>query len=73
MAMAQARGLVHPSQMGRTYGVLETVNAIIIIITPPLAGYLFEIDPFVLYPISIGLIVLSIVVSYVFTPVNRNA
>ena len=70
--MSQARELVHESQMGLTYGTMETVAAIIFILTPPLAGYLFEIDPFILYPISIGLIVISIVVSYIFSPQKQN-
>lgn len=68
MYMSQARDLVHESQMGLTYGTMETVVAIISIVTPPLAGFLFEIDPFSLYPISIGLIILSIIVSYIFSP-----
>lgn len=73
MYMAQARELVHQSQMGLTYGAMETVASIIFILTPPLAGFLFEIDPVLLYPLSIGLIVVSIVVSFVFLPANRNA
>lgn len=73
MFMAQARDLVHESQMGLTYGTMETVASIIFILTPPLAGFLFEIDPFTLYPISIGLIVISIIISYIFSPANRNA
>ena len=68
MAMAQARGLVHESQMGLTYGSMETVSAIIFIIAPPIAGFIFERDPFIIYPISIALIVVSILVSYFFTP-----
>lgn len=68
MALAQARELVHESQMGVTYGVMETVSAIITIITPPIAGFLFEFDPFIVYPISIGLLVLSILLSSVFLP-----
>ena len=68
MAMAQARGLVHESQMGLTYGSMETVSAIIFIIAPPIAGFIFERDPFIIYPISIGLIVISILISYFFTP-----
>lgn len=68
MAMAQARELVHDSQMGITYGILETISAIIFILTPPLAGILFERDPMIIYPLSIGMIVLSILVSYFFTP-----
>ena len=72
MFMAQARDLVHESQMGLTYGTMETVVAIVYILTPPLAGFLFEIDPFILYPISIGLILISIVVSYIFSPKKEN-
>jgi DHA1 family multidrug resistance protein-like MFS transporter len=68
LAMAQARELVHDSQMGLTYGTMETVNAIIFILTPPLAGYLFELDAMIVYPISIGLITLSIIVSFIFSP-----
>ncbi|MBL8089351.1 MAG: MFS transporter [Anaerolineales bacterium] len=72
MFMAQARDLVHESQMGLTYGTMETVASIVFILTPPLAGFLFEIDPFALYPISIGLIVISIIISYIFSPRKEN-
>ena len=68
MALAQARELVHDSQMGVTYGIMETISSVIFILTPPLAGILFERDPMIVYPLSIGLIVLSIVVSYFFSP-----
>ncbi len=68
MAMAQARELVHNSQMGMTYGIMETVGAIIIILAPPIAGILYERDPMIVYPLAIGLIVTSIVVSFLFLP-----
>jgi MFS family permease len=68
MAMAQVRDLVHESQMGFSFGIMETITAVIFIVTPPIAGYLFEIDPFIAYPVSIGLITLSILVTYVFKP-----
>ena len=68
LAMAQARALVHDSQMGVTYGVMETITSVIFILTPPIAGFLFERDPVIVYPLAIGLIVLSIIVSYLFSP-----
>jgi MFS family permease len=68
MAMAQARELVHESQMGITYGIMETVSSVIFILTPPIAGFLFERDPMILYPLSIGLIAVSICVSSIFLP-----
>jgi MFS family permease len=68
MALAQARALVHDSQMGVTYGIIETISSIIFILTPPLAGILFSIDPMIVYPISIILIAISIFISYRFSP-----
>jgi MFS family permease len=68
MAMAQARELVHDSQMGVTYGIMETVSSVIFIVTPPLAGLLFERDPGIVYPLAIGLIAVSIAISYLYSP-----
>jgi MFS family permease len=68
MVMAHAREFVHVSQMGIMYGIMETISAVIFIITPPLAGFLYERDPMMVYPLAIGLIVVSIVVSYFFMP-----
>ena len=68
MALAQARELVHDSQMGMTYGIMETISSVIFILTPPLAGILFEYDPMIVYPLSIGLIALSMAVSYFYSP-----
>ena len=68
LALAQVRELVHTSQMGLTYGMMETVTSFIFILTPPLAGFLYERDPFLVYPITIGLISFSIIVSVIFAP-----
>ncbi len=64
--LSQARELVHESQMGLTYGAIETVNSFIFIFTPPLAGFLYELDPYSVYPIAIGLIIISIIVSLIY-------
>jgi hypothetical protein len=68
MVLALARDLIHDSQMGMTYGIMETITAAIFIVTPLLAGSLFERDPIIVYPLSIGLLAVSIVVSYLFSP-----
>lgn len=67
LASAQARDLVHESQMGLTYGMMETVSSIIFILTPPLAGFIFERDPNLLYPLSLGLVIGSLVLSFFYT------
>ena len=63
LAMAQARAFVHPSQMGLTYGAMETINAMIYILAPPLAGLIYENDPYMIYPLALALLAISIVVS----------
>jgi DHA1 family multidrug resistance protein-like MFS transporter len=65
LAMAQARELVHESQMGLTYGVMETVSAVVFILTPPLAGYMYKIDPMTIYTFSLGLIAVSVLISII--------
>jgi len=66
IALSQARSLVHESQMGLTYGVMETVSAVIFIVTPPLAGFLYKIDPVLNYPIALALISVSVIISLIF-------
>jgi MFS family permease len=68
MIWAQARELVHDSQMGVTYGIMETISAMVLILTPLLAGILFEYDPTMIYPLAIVLIAISVLVSYLFSP-----
>lgn len=63
LAMAQARALVHQSQMGVTYGVMETIYSVIFILAPPLAGLIYERDPVLIYPLALVLIAISVVIS----------
>ncbi len=60
MAQAQARELAHVSQMGLTYGALETAYAVIFVLVPPLAGFLFERDPFLIYRLAAAFLLVSI-------------
>ena len=73
LTMAKARGLVHDSQMGLMYGTMETVGAIIFIVAPPIAGFLYEVDPALVYPLSLGLILVSVILTYFFTPKDSHA
>lgn len=68
LASAQARELVSESQMGLTFGIMETVSAVIFILTPALAGFLFARDPSLPYPLSLGLIAVSIVTTLLLVP-----
>ena len=65
---AQARPLVHPAQMGLAYGVAETFNALSMTLAPLLAGVLYTHVPVVVYPVSLGLVGVTLLVSAIFAP-----
>jgi MFS family permease len=65
---AQARPLVHPAQMGLAYGVAETFNSLSMTLAPLLAGILYTHSPVVVYPISLGLVGVAILLTIAFAP-----
>jgi MFS family permease len=65
---AQVRTLIHRAQMGLAYGLAETANSLTVILAPPVAGALYTRDPALVYPVSIGLIALALVITAVFAP-----
>jgi DHA1 family multidrug resistance protein-like MFS transporter len=68
MASAQMRALVHQSRMGLAYGLTETVGSSAYILAPPLAGFLYNIQPTLMYTVSFLLILVSILIGYLFLP-----
>lgn len=68
LATAQTRYLVHQSRMGLAYGITETVGSSSIILAPPIAGFLYQIDPHLMYIVGFCLIIISILVSSRFIP-----
>lgn len=60
LAAAQVRELVQPGRMGLAYGLLETVGALALVLASPLAGYLFKQEPSLMYTVSLGLILISL-------------
>jgi MFS family permease len=68
LATAQTRSLVHAADMGLAYGTTETVATLGVILAPPLAGYLYTLDPTRVFAISLGLLIVSLIVSLRFSP-----
>lgn len=73
MMAAQARELVHGSQMGLAYGMNETVGAGALMLAPLLAGVLYARQPDLVYPVSLGAIALSITLTVVIASPLRGA
>ncbi len=65
---AQIRPLIHPAQMGLAYGIAETFSSLGVMLAPLLAGVLYTRDPVLVYPVSLGLIGVMLIVSGIFAP-----
>ena len=69
LAAAQMRELVHQAKMGLAYGLTETVSSTATMLSPPLAGYLYDRNPIWIYPLAVGLILVSMLIGLRFLPV----
>jgi predicted MFS family arabinose efflux permease len=65
---AQGRGLLSGANMGVGYGIIETVNALGLIVAPPLAGWLYNQQPASIYIAGLALILVAILVTLVLNP-----
>jgi MFS family permease len=72
LGIAQVRPLVHESQMGLAYGIAETVGAATTFIIPPIAGYLYALDPFLIYPVALAAISIGFIISSIFAPHTKH-
>jgi hypothetical protein len=72
-AAAQTRSLVGAGQMGLAYGITETVSAAAAILSAPLAGLLYEQNPIIIYPASLGMILVSFLTGLYFNPAGAKA
>jgi MFS family permease len=71
LATALTRNLVHQARMGLAYGITETVGSSATILAAPVAGYLYEIQPTLMYIVGFCLILISMLVSAIFIPRPR--
>jgi MFS family permease len=65
---AQIRPLIHPARMGMAYGVAETFNSLAVMLAPLLAGVLYTRAVELVYPVGLGLLALTVLVSALFAP-----
>lgn len=72
LAMAQVRILIHQAQMGLAYGMTEAGNSAALILAPLLAGYLYDQDPASIYPLSLLLISIGVIISLIFAPREKR-
>ena len=72
LGVAQVRPFVHESQMGLAYGIAETCGSATVLLAPPLAGYLYSLDPALAYPVGLVLIALGMALTFIFVPRSQK-
>ena len=74
MPAALARRWIHAADVGRAFGYLETVNGTAVILAPLAAGYLYDINPELLFSSSVFLILTVLLVNgfFMFTRWKKN-
>ncbi|MGB7875562.1 MAG: MFS transporter, partial [Anaerolineales bacterium] len=72
LAIAQVRVLIHQAQMGLAYGMTEAGSAMALILSPLVAGYLYDRDPASIYPLSLLLITIGVIISLLFAPREKR-
>ncbi len=72
LAIAQGRTLIQSAAMGIGYGMLETAMTIAIVLAPPLAGLLYQLNPLYIYSVSLVLIIIAFLLSIFFSPIKRS-
>jgi MFS family permease len=68
LSLALVRTLIHGSHMGTAYGMIDTASSIAIILSPALAGLLYQGNPSLIFSTSTVLIVISILVALWIIP-----
>ena len=72
LAIAQGRVLVQATNMGMAYGMLETAAALANILAPVIAGYLYTLQPNLIYSTSLIFIAAAILLTILVSPVKRK-
>ncbi len=72
MTVALARPLVREIEVGSAFGVVESLNSLAFTVAPVVAGWLYDWQPVIIFPISAGLLGITLVISYlIMQPKNH--
>lgn len=72
LGVAQVRPFVHDSQMGLAYGVAEMLGSAAMLLAPPIAGFLYDRDPTLMYPVGLIMIGVAFIISLIAIPRSRR-
>jgi MFS family permease len=64
MTVALVRPVVDELQVGFAFGLVESLNSFSFVIVPPLAGLLYDWRPVVIFPVSLVVLALTLILSF---------
>ena len=70
MTVALVRPVVREQEVGLAFGLVESLNALAYVLAPILAGFVYDWRPIAIFPISVGVIAVTILLSIRY--VRRN-
>jgi MFS family permease len=70
MTVALVRPVVREQEVGLAFGFVESLNAFAFVVAPILAGFVYDWRPIAIFPISLGVIALTILLTIRY--VRRN-
>lgn len=73
MSLAYARSLVHDSETGLAFGLVETGTGISVIIAPLAAGFIYQRSPQMIYITSLAAIAIMFIINILRFAANRRA
>lgn len=72
MTVALVQPVVREREVGLAFGMVESLSAIAFMIAPVLAGFLYDWRPVSIYPISLLVLILAILLSFRYLDVRRR-
>ncbi len=60
MTVALVRPAVREVEVGLAFGVVESLNSLSFVVAPPLAGFLYDREPWLVFPVSLGVLALTL-------------
>lgn len=64
MYMSIGRSLISRQELGMIYGLMATVNSLAIILAPPVSGFIYDISPGLIYPVSLTLLGITFLINF---------
>jgi hypothetical protein len=73
MTLALVQPAVRAKEIGLAFGIVETVNSLAFVVAPILAGFLYDWRPISIFPVSLGVLAVTVLLTLVFTRWNETA